>query len=76
MVLGTGVSWWGFGDGVSISERYRRMCMGVLPDFGSRLVMEGLGKVRSSSGGVRLKSSDFVSLSFNTFSKNKQTNTK
>ena len=74
VVLGTGVSWCGFGDGVSISERYRRMCIGVLPGFCSRLVKEGLGKVRSSSGGVRLKSSDFVSLSFNTFSKNKQTN--
>lgn len=54
VVLGMGVIWREFGDGVSISERYLRMWMGVLPVLGSLLfVMEGLMKLWGSSGGVR-----------------------
>lgn len=87
VVLGIGVIWREFGDGVSMSERYLRMCTGVLPVLGSQLfVMEGLMKLWGSSGGVRFtfslttKSSDRVSLSWSRFSKiltvanNKETN--
>lgn len=88
VVLGMGVIWREFGDGVSMSDRYRRMCMGVLPVLGSLLfVMEGLMKLWGSSGGVRFtfsltaKSSDRVALSSSKFSKiltvtnnNKETN--
>ena len=46
VVLGMGVIWREFGDGVSMSERYLRMCMGVLPVLGSLLfIMEGLIKL-------------------------------
>lgn len=70
VVLGMGVMWREFGDGVSISERYLRMCIGVLPVLGSPVfIIEGLMKLWGSSGGVRFtfsltsKSSDSVSLS-------------
>ena len=76
VVLGMGVMWREFGDGVSMSERYLRMCMGVLPVLGSLLfIREGLTKLWGSSGGVRFtfsltsKSSDGVSLSWSWFSK-------
>ena len=76
VVLGMGVMWREFGDGVSMSERYLRMCMGVLPVLGSLLfIREGLTKLWGSSGGVRFtfsltsKSSDGVSLSWSRFSK-------
>ena len=70
-----GVIWREFGDGVSMSERYLRMCMGVLPVLGSLLVIEGLRKVPGSSGGVMLTSaptaapSNLGSLLSNTISK-------
>ena len=55
VVLGMGVIWREFGDGVSISERYLRMWMGVLPVLRSLLfVMEGFMKLWGSSGWVRL----------------------
>lgn len=70
-----GVIWREFGDGVSMSERYFRMWMGVLPVLGSLLfVGAGLMKVWGSSGGVRFtfsltaKFSDNVSFSSKTFS--------
>ena len=76
VVLGMGVIWREFGDGVSISERYLRMCLGVLPVLGSLLfIMKGLMKLWGSSGGVRFtfsltsKFSDSVSLSWSRFSK-------
>ena len=54
VVLGMGVIWREFGDGVSISERYLRMWMGVLPVLRSLLfVMEDFMKLWGSSGGVR-----------------------
>ena len=72
-----GVIWREFGDGVSMSERYLRMCMGVLPVLGSLLVIEGLRKGPGSSGGVMLTSasaptavpSNLGSLLANTISK-------
>ena len=73
VVLGMGVIWREFGDGVSKSERYLRMCIGVLPVFGALFGIVGLTKFSGSSGGVRVTSvlteqnSDFVSSS-NTFS--------
>lgn len=75
VVFGMGVIWREFGDGVSMSERYLRMCMGVLPVLGSLLVIEGLRKVPGSSGGVMLTSaptavpSNLGSLLANTISK-------
>lgn len=75
VVFGMGVIWREFGDGVSMSERYVRMWMGVLPVLGSLLfVAAGLMKVWGSSGGVRFafsltaKFSDNVSFSSKTFS--------
>ena len=64
VVLGMGVIWREFGDGVSKSERYRRMCMGVLPVLGSLLFpMEGT-KLWGSSGGVRFTCSLTAKSSF------------
>lgn len=47
-----GVIWREFGVGVSVSERYLTMCMGVLPVLDALLVM----KVSGSSGGVKVTS--------------------
>ena len=47
-----GVIWREFGVGVSVSERYLTMCMGVLPVLDALLVM----KVSCSSGGVEVTS--------------------
>lgn len=65
-----GVIWREFGDGVSMSERYLRMWMGLLSVLESLLFV-----VEGSSGGVRLallltaKFSDSISFSSKTFSK-------
>ena len=52
VVLGMGVIWREFGVGVSVSDRYLTMCMGVLPVLDALLVM----KVSGSSGGVKVTS--------------------
>lgn len=56
VVLGMGVIWRQFGDGVSMSERYLRMCMGVLPVLDALFGAEGLAKFCGSSGGERVAS--------------------
>ena len=74
-----GVIWREFGDGVSMSERYLRMWIGVLPVLGSLpFGNEGLMKSWGSSGGVRFKLSltaklsDNVCFSSKTFSEMRQ----
>lgn len=76
VVLGMGVIWREFGDGVSMSDRYLRICIGVRPVLGALFGT----KVWGPSGGVTAASSligqSFVAFSFssNTFSKKKQGN--
>lgn len=53
VVLGMGVMWWEFGDGVFIFERYLRMCIGVLFVLGLLVFIEGLMKLWGFLGGVR-----------------------